>query len=783
MIGQTCEETGASGVDEDGRAVLNFLRTAPRATLAFRPDGRSVMTNGPAEELLRSMGSTGVADIDDLASLDGYGELRNALDRSSKSAQPVSGTAMLRRRDGTEAVIKYDIVPVASGGEVVLLPMSLTDVTDSVRTQRLESANRDVWTEIAAGWPPEELLSRMLRIGAEALGAKSAGLFASEPGGWRLVHAVGPLADDLGATLPYDEAQRLENLMKAESALEMNLRVETPTRGQHQHRLMLARMMARARVTGAVAFTPGDLEFGESGREFAVKLAAQASMSMDNASLFSQELRGLGIVREMMDHSKDAIAVFRPDGMVQMSNRLYLERIGRMAETLSEDQLERAARDIKEAVESAVRTGSFSRNEEIPYVRNDGEVKYWRLTAHLLQSNGPKSVLVIGTDVTESVNERKRMERLIREEATEKERLQAIISSLPVGIIIYDKDGRTLMHNRLRDEIWGTESSPGDVRFWETADIRNSDTGLRLKRGENPVERTLRSKETILGATYDYKRRDGTTITVLLSSTPMLDSEGNVAGAIGITQDITAQRELEHDAIRSRDMMELYLDLLSHDVNNLNAAAKGYLELSLERDGLNASARKHVKSSSDMLDQVSSLIDNVRKIQAVESGRRSLGLMDLTWTLEDVVAQRSSTPGREVDIDFRPDRRRLVLANEVLRDVFDNIIGNAIKHSDGDVSIKVRTSDWYESGKEYHRIDVEDDGPGIPDDMKDRLFVRFVKGKARGHGLGLYLVKRFVEEFNGRVWAEDRVAGDRSKGARFVVILPAAGGGDESVID
>ena len=70
---------------------------------------------------------------------------------------------------------------------------------------------------------------------------------------------------------------------------------------------------------------------------------------------------------------------------------------------------------------------------------------------------------------------------------------------------------------------------------------------------------------------------------------------------------------------------------------------------------------------------------------------------------------------------------------------------------------------------------VEDDGPGIPDDFKGTIFNRMLKGtdKAKGMGLGLYLVKSLVESYGGRVWVEDRVQGDHTKGARFVVMLPA----------
>ena len=79
-------------------------------------------------------------------------------------------------------------------------------------------------------------------------------------------------------------------------------------------------------------------------------------------------------------------------------------------------------------------------------------------------------------------------------------------------------------------------------------------------------------------------------------------------------------------------------------------------------------------------------------------------------------------------------------------------------------------------GKEFVRVDITDTGPGIPDDIKEKLFERMERGHttARGHGLGLYLARTVLEMIGGCIWAEDRVPGDHTKGARFVVLVPPA---------
>jgi signal transduction histidine kinase len=74
----------------------------------------------------------------------------------------------------------------------------------------------------------------------------------------------------------------------------------------------------------------------------------------------------------------------------------------------------------------------------------------------------------------------------------------------------------------------------------------------------------------------------------------------------------------------------------------------------------------------------------------------------------------------------------------------------------------------------YCTVTIDDNGPGIPDQLKELVFNRLQRGdtKAKGSGLGLFLVKSLVESYGGKVWAEDRIKGDHTGGARFKVLLP-----------
>ena len=111
-----------------------------------------------------------------------------------------------------------------------------------------------------------------------------------------------------------------------------------------------------------------------------------------------------------------------------------------------------------------------------------------------------------------------------------------------------------------------------------------------------------------------------------------------------------------------------------------------------------------------------------------------------------------------------------------MKELFSNLLDNSIKHSEGPLTVWINVRSIYETGREYHRVEIDDDGPGIQDRMKENVFSRTWRGRTKGvgKGLGLFLVRRLAESLEGQVWVEDRVSGRADMGARFVVLLPAA---------
>lgn len=232
--------------------------------------------------------------------------------------------------------------------------------------------------------------------------------------------------------------------------------------------------------------------------------------------------------------------------------------------------------------------------------------------------------------------------------------------------------------------------------------------------------------------------------------------------------------ELEHSNKAREDakeQAELYMDLLSHDINNMNQVALGYTELALDAVKQGKYDPSITEKIREVLVNSSALIENIMKIRRIKAGELKLESIDLNPLIKETIDPYASVQGREVRINYRTKCDCRVLANNLLKDVFANLISNAIKHSTGPLLIEVELSKIHEQDKDYCMVAISDNGPGIPDEKKKVLFGRFMRG-AKGMGLGLFLVKSLVENFKGHAWVEDRVPGDYTKGSKFVVMLP-----------
>jgi signal transduction histidine kinase len=153
--------------------------------------------------------------------------------------------------------------------------------------------------------------------------------------------------------------------------------------------------------------------------------------------------------------------------------------------------------------------------------------------------------------------------------------------------------------------------------------------------------------------------------------------------------------------------------------------------------------------------------------------------VDILPLLHDIVKEiKVSSLYSDIPLEISyPEGVAMVWADSLVKDVFYNVINNSQKFGEQKkVEVLVRPDKIADI--DYWRVEVRDQGKGIPDERKPMLFQRFenldTSLAAEGHGLGLSVVKALIDRYQGRVWVEDRINGDPSKGSVFVVMLPKA---------
>jgi two-component system, OmpR family, sensor kinase len=176
--------------------------------------------------------------------------------------------------------------------------------------------------------------------------------------------------------------------------------------------------------------------------------------------------------------------------------------------------------------------------------------------------------------------------------------------------------------------------------------------------------------------------------------------------------------------------------------------------------------------------RISHLISDLLDVARIDKGLFHLDLepADLTQLAHDAA---STMTRREHEIHITATGPMIAWADAGrLRQCLENLMTNAINHSPAGAPVHVFVSEVQRDNGQWARIEIRDEGPGIPDEMKPHLFERFhTGGKQRGGlGLGLYLARRIANAHGGDVETEL----NRATGARFIITLPRHQPGDQN---
>jgi signal transduction histidine kinase len=288
--------------------------------------------------------------------------------------------------------------------------------------------------------------------------------------------------------------------------------------------------------------------------------------------------------------------------------------------------------------------------------------------------------------------------------------------------------------------------------------------------------RQLEGGAPVAGCEYHLMAEDGRVLTVRDQARPALDPNGT-RRVRGVTIDVTERRRAREQFHAALKMQADFVNFASHQLRTPLTGIKWMLELALGEPDGSGEMRGFVADSLDASERLIVLVNDLLSVSRLEGGRidGTPTRCNLARLMADVLADSHPVvrkSGHELDTTGLDVEYAVMGDAQLLRQVLQNLVSNAIKYTPPGGRIRVDMSD---DGAEV-RCAVTDSGIGVPEAARPRLFEKFFRAdnvstvETEGTGLGLYIVRLIVERAHGRIWFEPAPGG----GSRFLIALPLA---------
>lgn len=368
-------------------------------------------------------------------------------------------------------------------------------------------------------------------------------------------------------------------------------------------------------------------------------------------------------------------------------------------------------------------------------------------------------------------------ERAAHNRAEERaQELNAIFEAVGDAVLVFGADGSTLRANHAMRNLAAAlgrklELPLSAERVWAGKEIISPD--IHTDSHESPLRRIL-AGETLTGErTVDIGLRatDGRHLYLNISGAPIRGSDGAILGAVESLRDVTSKREAERE--RSRTM-----NLVAHELRTPLAAIKLSLDLSLRRAarGLSIDAPTLAVAASSCL-QLEHIVNDL--VDAAHAERRTMVMemlpCDAGELASQAIAEQRAATNRVIRFD--PPKKSLPIVADAarIRQVFSNLLANAIKYAPPETPVTLRIE---RRAGNVVWAGVSDEGPGVSAEAQPHLFEPFYRapdaertpGASVGLGLGLFLCKRIIDLHGGQIGVRNRP----ERGSLFWFTLPLA---------
>lgn len=239
--------------------------------------------------------------------------------------------------------------------------------------------------------------------------------------------------------------------------------------------------------------------------------------------------------------------------------------------------------------------------------------------------------------------------------------------------------------------------------------------------------------------------------------------------------DIDRRKNAEAREQTERDRANLYLEVMTHDLNNVNQSLLFSTGLLQNSEDIPEQYRPLLHESSWNVRRAARMVANLRSLFRLANDPPTRTKVDIYDYFQSSLERvKADFPWKTLSLTTNIEKGKFdVAGHQYLEQVFFNIIHNSMTFDEHDnvvVEVKAEVADEVK----MLRIEFIDQGPGVPDSAKEFIFRRTGSPDEQivGRGLGLTLVDRIVKNIGGKIRVEDRVNGVHSQGARFILLLP-----------
>ncbi len=450
-------------------------------------------------------------------------------------------------------------------------------------------------------------------------------------------------------------------------------------------------------------------------------------------------------LRDLLASIPEGIGVTDLSENLTFANLAFADILGYSIEELtgrnmSELVVESDRRILKEG--TTLRIEGKSSTYKLQMIHKNGEIRIMRISAVPSYNDegeidGSISVIVDVTETTKAEEDLKKLSRAIEFN--------------PASVVITDIDGTIEYVNPKFSEITGYSF---EEVIGKNPKILQS--GLTATQTYDELWDTIQSGKEWQGQ-FINKKKDGGLYWEDAFISPILYQNGKISHYVAVKQDITRRIQTEANLRASHRELELYTNLLRHDLANdlqVIISQSESAEILLPGDSMTRQFCEITKGAAERMYNLLSLIGQPKEKEEVS----------LETSFTELVNQMKRTHrDMHCNLVINDNAKDINLSGiSLLPAIVGNLLRNAAEHSGKNVNVTLTIS--LDSG--ILEIVVEDDGPGIPEIIIDRLFQR--GASTTGGGQGLYLSKRIVEGYGGSI----ELIKSSKKGAKFHIAIP-----------